>query len=138
MIWEEILIAGKVAAADVIPSVASIFSVNIESVLVVGSIAAENIDNSKPIVIESITIGGDFPTKLSFYIDEEKILVDKVNKLDSVIALCRILNHKILISDNDVNPYSMNLVDIDGSVKKVFLDVDKLDDHGNYVISKFA
>jgi hypothetical protein len=138
MIWEEILIAGKVAAADVISSVASIFSVNIESVLVVGSIAAENIDNSKPIVIESITIGGDFPTKLSFYIDEEKILVDKVNKLDSVIALCRILNHKILISDDDVNPYSMNLVDIDGSVKKVFLDVDKLDDHGNYAISKFA
>jgi hypothetical protein len=138
MIWEEILIAGKVAAADVISSVASIFSVNIESVLVVGSIAAENIDNSKPIVIESITIGGDFPTKLSFYIDEEKILVDKMNKLDSVIALCRILNHKILISDDDVNPYSMNLVDIDGSVKKVFLDVDKLDDHGNYAISKFA
>jgi hypothetical protein len=138
MIWEEILIAGKVAAADVISSVASIFSVNIESVLVIGSIAAENIDNSKPIVIESITIGGDFPTKLSFYIDEEKILVDKMNKLDSVIALCRILNHKILISDDDVNPYSMNLVDIDGSVKKVFLDVDKLDDHGNYAISKFA
>lgn len=138
MIWEEILVNGKLADTDVISSTANMFSVNIQSVLVVENISTENIDNSKPIVVENTTIGGDFPTKLSFYIDEEKLSISKMDKLDSVINLCRILNHKILISDNDINPYSMSLVDVDGSVKKVFLDVDKLDDHGEYIVSKFA
>jgi hypothetical protein len=138
MIWNEILISKEILDVDIRSAAAEIFSIDIQSIVVVGSISDGGIDNSKPIVIENSRLGGDFPTRIVFYIEEKDVSIVDIDKLNSIVFLCRKLDCQILISDEDVNPYSMILIDSSASVAKVFLDVNKLDDEGQFVIKGLA
>jgi hypothetical protein len=146
MIWEEILIDRNITSTEISSTVAEVFSVDIHSIVVVEDISDPSVDNSKPlaqplvprIVIESTDIGGDFYRKLTFYISEQEVSFNVIDKIDRIAHMCHKLDCKALISDEDVNPYSMNLVNTDGSIEKIFLDVDKLDDDGQFTIKRVA
>jgi hypothetical protein len=137
MIWDEILICKEILDADIQSATAEIFSIDIQSIVVVSDISNENIDSNKPIIIENKKLGGDFPMRVAFYIKEKDVSILDIDRLQSILFLCRRLDCQILISDEDVNPYSMDLLDSSGSVTKVFLDVTKLDDEGEFTIKSF-
>jgi hypothetical protein len=134
MIWDEILISKEILDVNIQSAAAEIFSIDIQSVVVVSSISDEDIDSSKPIIIENSRLGGDFPTRIVFYIKEKDVSIAGIDKLNSILFLCRKLDCQILISDEDVNPYSMILVDSSALAIKVFLDVNKLDNERQFVI----
>jgi hypothetical protein len=138
MIWNEILVSKEILDADIQSAAAEMFLTDTQSIMVVRSIADDNIDSSKPIIIESSKLGGDFPTRLVFYVEGKAVSIENIDKLDSIVFLCRRLDCQILVSDEDVNPYSMNLVESNASITKVFLDVAKLDDDGQFVIKSLV
>ena len=59
---------------------------------------------------------------------------EQVIPVEMARKLCNALSCFCLISDNDVNPYSMFKVNSEGAIEKFFLNAEEMNDHNRYVI----
>lgn len=70
-------------------------------------------------------IKGEFVEQLIIY--SKNHLVKKITEKELALQLCRINNMQALISDSNIDPYMMQLVDANGKINLVNLDVDAFD-----------
>jgi hypothetical protein len=140
MIWEAFLTDLMITDGSIRSAVADLFEIDFQSILIVEDIcdlSDLNVPRNQ-VLIERRNIGGDFPLVLTFYI-KVKLLSDyKSDELYGIMFLCHKLCCQALISDLDINPYSWYLVSVDRSIRRVYVDADKLDDKGQFSIDKYA
>jgi hypothetical protein len=85
------------------------------------------------VTVEMTPTKGDFRWLLAFYFKDG---MSSPADIEIARRLCSALQTRALISDNSVNPYTMTLVDRDGSVSPVSLDADRLDAEEEYSIKE--
>ena len=135
MIWQDVIVNRKLTSDEVTWGICQLFSLESSEVLVVDTIyKAKRIGKRMKVICESRSISGEFCMLISIYLRDPKLARYSVRR--TIGRFCEILNCTCLISDKSNNPYSMLLVHSCKDYKKVFLDVERLDNHGEYVVSR--
>lgn len=136
MLWEEILIDREPADEELRSALAGLFGVARGEVLVVGSVAAQEVPAGVRVLGERGAAGGDFPARLSVYVLDAAL--EATERAAFVGEFCRRLGCSCLVSDDSPNPYAMTRVGPDGARARVYLDVERLDDREEYVVARPA
>ena len=134
MIWQDVIVNRKLTSDEVTWGICQLFSLESSEVLVVDDIYKAKISENVKVICESTSISGEFCMLISIYLRDPKLAHYSVRR--TIGRCCKILNCTCLISDESNNPYSMLLVHSCKDYKKVFLDVERLDNHGAYVVSR--
>jgi hypothetical protein len=134
--WEDLLIDRELTAEEQAATLADLFGVGRADVLVFESGATPEGASAARVLCERGAVGGDFPARLSVYVDDD--VPKDAESRPLVEQFCRRLNCSCLISDDSPNPYSMLLVRPDGATQRVYLDTERLDEHDEYVIDRPA
>lgn len=131
MIWRELVINYRPNAQELAFALAEIFKIDKERIDITDALENAKSDSSVICVISGLS--GYFCSMLSFYLD---FTID--NEMLIVAQISAILNCEVLISnDNNVNPYSMLLVNQEGKLGEVKVDPDKLDEDEEYEIINY-
>jgi hypothetical protein len=138
MIWEAFLTDLMITDGSIRSAVADLFEIDFHSILIIEDICDPTIPIDRAVLIERYNIGGDFPLVLIFYIEEKLLFNCQSNVLSGIMFLCHKLRCQALIGDLDINPYSWYLVSVDQSIRRVYVDADKLDNQGQFLIDKYA
>jgi hypothetical protein len=103
----------------------------------IGEASAESV-RSLPIRVERAPEAGDFPLRVSVYLDY--VLQPRVERSadeeTAIARLCALWQCSCLFSDDDVNPYSWLLMRSTGLLEAVTVDGDRLDDQDELVVAR--
>ena len=140
MIWEDVLIGCPVDTPRLQDALAATFSVPAEQVCVVDDIE-DSLTLMQPtaalLVQRTPLDGGEFPVLASIYVRDDR-LSQQASQSEEAVRLARRLSAELacdcLISDDDINPYTMLRVRPTGEIDAVTLEADALD-QDQYVVS---
>jgi hypothetical protein len=123
----DILVETVVDRALLQQAVGEIFEVSSDDVQVVGEI--DGAEEQRRVIAVLSPAKGDFDSLLSLYIHDSvhEKPIEEVAK-----HICFRLNTRALIADDSADPYSMLLFEPTGHVKPVDLDVESIDERGEY------
>lgn len=132
MLWQELEVGGNLSDGDLIGAWSTILNIDPDSVLVVDTMEdAPSVSQAGArIVLERWCQSGQFPLHVVVYVrgaDLEERVSGPNAGLDLVRRFCSAVKSDCLLSDGDVNPYTMLLVRRTGKVSSVALDGDALD-----------
>ncbi|HEX8556833.1 MAG TPA: hypothetical protein VF668_01960 [Pyrinomonadaceae bacterium] len=136
MLWEELLIDREPADDALASALAELFGVGRGDVLVVRDVAAREVPAGVRVLGERGAAGGDFPARLSIYVLDAGL--EATDRAAFVGRFCRRLGCSCLVSDDSPNPYSMTRVGPEGARARVYLDVERLDERDEYVVTRPA
>lgn len=132
MLWQELEVSGDLSDGDLIGAWSKILDIDPDGVRVVDTMEdAPSISEARArIVLERWRQSGQFPLHVVIYVrgaDLEERVSEPNAGLDVVRRFCSAVKSDCLLSDGDVNPYTMLLVRRTGEVSSVVLDGDALD-----------
>jgi len=70
MLWEEVLVDRELTDDEVVTTIAAVFSVSPDAVLLVDDITEANVSEALRVVCECIPVRGDFSIRLSIYLHD--------------------------------------------------------------------
>lgn len=124
----EILVDNAHDAGDLRRALASVFSVTEGSIAVVDDIASMSQGAEVHVLCERSVRGGEFPLHLRIHLYDGDL---DVGELEIARRVAATLAARCLISDDELNPYTMIAVTADGS-EPAQLDAAKLDEADEY------
>jgi len=127
MIWPDIFIRMPVTMATVRSALADVVRVPEADVFVVATL--EEAPTLEKVNAELAAAGGDFPQRLSVYVGDE---FAELNVMEAIQDLSRILRSSLVVPDDSADPYGVLLVEPYGAVMRTAVDVESLDEHGEY------
>jgi hypothetical protein len=133
MFWENVLANRSLTPLEVASALDRLFGLtDDEKSVVIRDIAEDDVPPRTRVFAELIPIGGDFPSQLNIYLRDEQL--EPTDRVAAVGHLCEMLHSSCLMPSASPNPYLMLLVEGDGAVRPVHVDIDCLDDNGEYMI----
>jgi hypothetical protein len=130
MLWDEIDLEKNAAHEAIRRAAAAAFSVAAADVVVVADLARTP-GVKAPVLVEARATQGDFRLRLGFYLKEQRGLDRKAVRA----SMARALSSRLLADDGDTNPYTRELIEPDGSSRKVRLDPEALDEREQLVLA---
>jgi hypothetical protein len=127
MIWHDFLLGKHVSDADLRAALAAAFGIEEHAVDVVHS--AEDIQPHRPIVAELSDSEGEFPLKIALYASD---VAQSASPAEVLQRLCDRLETSALTPDESADPYNMILFGVRTKPRPVAVDVDALDQRGEY------
>ncbi len=131
MILSDILINRRLTDSEIETAIAKLFSVSKKDILIVDDFTEVEFDPSVRVLCERWIAGGDFPFVFSIYPQDSNLPSINIDRL--VEYLCNTFGLQCLISDDDLNPFSMILVQNSNIRKRVVLNPIRFDEH-EYVL----
>jgi hypothetical protein len=128
VLWSDILINRHLSDVELEMAISKLFSVSTKNILIVDDITEVEPTLATQLLCERRTIKGDFPFVLSIYPQNSNLEVDNL-----VGQLCDQLEVLCLISDDDLNPFSMMLVQNSTYQTPVLLNPQRFE-HDEYVL----
>ena len=133
MTSQDILISRDLAADETIAGLSAVLSVEPKEVVLVADWDEFPIARGAPVICHRTHLGGHYPLILHLYINA--LAIKPSNDLEAVRHLCKIWQCDCLMSDDSLNPYLMLHVSRTGEASTVSVDVEKLDNLGEYWLS---
>jgi hypothetical protein len=139
MIWEDILITRDVPERDVAATMASVFGIESDRVLVIDDLMTfeGDIIDEIGILCERRPAAGDFVLSLTIYLRDDALeAFAEAHEVGILIGrMCQIWDCAALVSDDSVNPYSWLLVRGPDDIQPVHVDAEALDDDDVWVLA---
>jgi hypothetical protein len=105
---------------------AQVLELPVGDVQVVSS--AADIEDGTPVALEVTPTAGDFSTQLAVYTSRDL-------GVEEVADIAAALHTRALVPDDSPNPYTMLLVDGHSPARPVSLDVESVDERGEYCLA---
>jgi hypothetical protein len=134
VIWNDILVDRVLAKKEVVDGLTAMLNVDENDIGVVEDIAQIDSPQSPSVVCVVSDLIGDFSLLISIYI---RGYLQLPSLVEAVKNFCKTLECTCLVSDDSADPYTMLCIDKRGRVRAVNLDVDLLDETGQYKIASF-
>ena len=131
MIWQDIMIERVASAFEIREAIVRAgLAPNIDAVAVVASMESVKLSPDAKVICELTPRGGGFPLQLTIYVygGLPKDTLDAIKRLSATLAT------RCLVPAETENPYAMLLVAPDSEVESVVVDVEALDERGEYVL----
>ena len=133
MIWEDVILDREVVDGELAETLSQLLQVDPQRVLVVDEVAEANPGKDTVLICEKGPVSGDFRLLLSLYVLDESFVPR--DRASFFVSLSSNLECRCLVADNsDVDPYVMLLVEPGGSLRRVSLDPERLDQHDEYAL----
>ena len=132
MIWQDVVIQRPLGDQEIVKGLAAGFGINPHEVLVHWGFDDFPEPNGAVVVCVASERAEGFRSVISLY-----TYFDSPREDDSVVVMrefARVAQTECLLSDDSPNPYTMIHIHPSGEVVSVWLDVDRLDDKGEYHI----
>jgi hypothetical protein len=133
MFWENVLADRQLTPSEVAAALDRVFGLaHHEKSLVIRDVTEDDVPPHTRVFAELIPVGGSFPSQLNVYLADEQL--EPTDRVATVGQLCEMLQSSCLMPSASSNPYEMLLIEPHGAVRPVHVDVDRLDNSGEYVI----
>lgn len=138
--WEDLLIGVAATRSKLQQSIGELFDVAPERIVIVDDFtaSAEGMPPDTAVIVQQTTQPGEFPLMLSISLTDEALIQRATGRNAAVTfagRLSTILQCDVLMSDEDIDPYSMLRVRPSGTVEAVTIDADALDANHYRVIA---
>lgn len=132
MIVGDVLLDRSIPADDLRAAVAAAFSVPAEHVALVSGM--ENAPRLTGVTLDVNELGGDYPMHVTIYAAD----AHAAEVHDLAAAIAQHLAVVALVPSDSVDPYKMTLIKPDGATVEVDVDVESLDNYGEYRLARTA
>lgn len=129
---QDIVIDGNLSLDEISTKIAQMFLIAPSEVLVVEDIPEHALSKSIRILCEIQYLEGDFKQMISVYFRDNSL--SNLLNFEALGRLCELLECTCLVSDKDINPYSMMLIKKVNKYQTVYLSPELLDED-KYVIA---
>jgi hypothetical protein len=133
MLWQDILFNRRITKEELAQTISSVFSIERDSITIVDSPDEIAEEPKGDILCVHIMTKGEYPMHVDICLDDKLVPNDDFEVIRKMTSF---LKCRCMVSDEDVNPYTMHEVDQQGNIYSVELDPEGMDREDYTVLTR--